>query len=100
MTVLVAELSMLLILLAFLVSNTGILLIHEKSGQTKSIAGTWTVSTRKSTQVNVIDPTWYDARFFKTETVEKLDKMALKEALKTEEIKGVELKTNINLVVK
>jgi hypothetical protein len=77
-----------------------ILLIHEKSGKPKSIAGTWTVSTRKSTQVNVIDPTWYDARFFKTETVEKLDKMALKEALKTEEIKGVELKTNINLVVK
>jgi 5'(3')-deoxyribonucleotidase len=80
--------------------NNSILFLHNKNGHSVSIAGTWKISTRKSTQVNVIDPTWYDARFFKTETVEKLDKMALKEALKTEEIKGVELKTNINLVVK
>lgn len=77
-----------------------ILLIHKKSGQQKSIAGTWTISTRKSTQVNIINPDWHDERFFKQETVEKLDKKALKEALQNEEIDGVELKTNINLVVK
>jgi hypothetical protein len=77
-----------------------ILLIHQKSGQQKSIAGTWTISTRKSTQVNILDPDWHDDRFFKKEVVEKLDKVALKEALKTEQINGVELKTNINLVVK
>jgi hypothetical protein len=77
-----------------------ILLVHEKSGLTKSIAGTWTISTRKSTQVNILDPDWHDDRFFKKEVVEKLDKVALKEALKTEQINGVELKTNINLVVK
>lgn len=77
-----------------------ILLVHEKSGLTKSIAGTWTISTRKSTQVNILDPDWHDDRFFKKEVVEKLDKVALKEALKTEQINGVELKTNINLVIK
>lgn len=77
-----------------------ILLIHEKSGQTKSIAGTWTVSTRKSTQVNV-NVDWYNPRFFKTITEERLDKVALKEALKAGElIDGATLKTNINLVVK
>ena len=77
-----------------------IMLIHQKSGQAKSVAGTWTISTRKSTQVSITNPEWHDARFFKTETVEKLDKAALKEALKTEQIDGVELKTNINLVIK
>lgn len=77
-----------------------ILLIHQKSGEKKSVAGSWTVSTRTSTQVNITDPNFADERFVHRETVEKIDKIALKEALKTEIIPGVELKTNINLVVK
>lgn len=77
-----------------------ILLIHQKSGEKKSPAGTWTVSTRISTQVNITDPNFADERFIRRETVEKLDKAALKEALKTEIIPGAELKTNVNLVVK
>lgn len=77
-----------------------ILTIHQKSGEKKSIAGTWTISTRLSTQVNVTDPNFNDERFIKRETVEKLDKTALREALKTEEIPGAELKTNVNLVIK
>ncbi len=77
-----------------------ILLIHQKSGEKKSVAGTWTVSTRISTQVNITDPNFADERFIRRETVEKLDKAALKEALKTEIIPGAELKTNVNLVVK
>lgn len=77
-----------------------ILLIHQKSGEKKSVAGSWTVSTRTSTSVNIIDPNFADERFIRHEMVEKLDKAALKEALKTEIIPGAELKTNINLVVK
>lgn len=77
-----------------------ILLIHSKSGQQKSVAGTWTVSTRKSTQV-IVNDDFNDKRFIKTETVEKLDKKALGDALKSgEAINGADLKTNINLVVK
>ena len=77
-----------------------ILLIHQKSGEKKSVAGSWTGSTRTSTQVNITDPNFADERFVHRETVAKIDKIALKEALKTEIIPGVELKTNINLVVK
>ncbi len=77
-----------------------ILLIHSQSGQRQSAAGTWTVGTRKSTQVIITDPSFNDPRFIRKETVEKVDKTALKEALKTEIIPGAELKTNINLVVK
>lgn len=77
-----------------------ILLIHSKSGQQKSIVGTWTISTRKSTQVNITDSNFHDPRFFKSELVEKLDKIALKKALETEIIPGAELKINFNLVIK
>lgn len=78
-----------------------ILLIHSRSGQKKSVAGTWTVSTRQSTQVIVTDPNFADKRFFRTETVEKLDKEALKKVLATGEIvQGAALQTNINLQVK
>lgn len=77
-----------------------ILTIHQKSGAKKSVAGTWTISTRLSSQVNITDPNFKDERFIHRETVEKLDKKALREALKTEEIPGAELKTNINLVIK
>lgn len=77
-----------------------ILTIHQKSGEKKSIVGTWTISTRLSSQVNITDPNFNDERFIRRETIEKLDKTALREALKTEEIPGAELKTNINLVIK
>lgn len=80
--------------------NNSILFLHNKNGHSVSIAGTWKISTRKSTQVNV-NVDWYNPRFFKTITEERLDKVALKEALKAGElIDGATLKTNINLVVK
>ncbi len=78
-----------------------ILLIHQKSGKDKSIAGTWTVGTRRSTQVRITDPNFNDPRFFIIKTTEQLDKMSLKEALKNgETIPGAELVTNYNLSVK
>lgn len=77
-----------------------ILLIHSQSGLRQSVAGTWTVGTRKSTQVTIVDPQFSDPRFVRRETTEKIDKAALKEALKSEIIPGAVLKTNINLVVK
>lgn len=40
-----------------------ILLIHRKSGKDKSVAGSWTVGTRKSVQVKIIDPDFNDPRF-------------------------------------
>ena len=77
-----------------------ILLIHQKSGKDKSIAGTWTVGTRKSTQVRV-EPDFADPRFFITKTTEQLDKVSLKEALKNgETVPGAELVINYNLSVK
>lgn len=77
-----------------------ILLIHQKSGKDKSIAGIWTVGTRKSTQVRV-EPDFADPRFFITKFTEQLDKVSLKDALKNgETIPGAELVTNYNLSVK
>lgn len=78
-----------------------ILLIHRKSGKDKSIAGSWTVGTRKSVQVKIIAPDFNDPRFFITKQTSWLDKMKLKDALKNgEEIPGAELVTNYNLSVK
>lgn len=78
-----------------------ILLIHRKAGKDKSIAGSWTVGTRKSVQVKIIDPDFNDPRVFITKQTSQLDKMKLKDALKNgEEIPGAELVTNYNLSVK
>lgn len=75
-------------------------LIHLRSGNEKSIAGSFTVSTRKSTQV-IVEDGFSDSRFIKTETKEKVDKKALKEFLTTGAIvQGAALQVNNNLVVK
>lgn len=78
-----------------------ILLIHRKSGKDKSIAGSWTVGTRKSVQVRIIDPDFNDQRFFVIKQTSQLDKIKLKDALKNgEDVPGAELVTNYNLSVK
>lgn len=78
-----------------------ILLIHRKSGKDKSIAGSWTVGTRKSVQVRIIDPDFNDQRFFVIKQTSQLDKIKLKDALKNgEDVPGAEFVTNYNLSVK
>jgi hypothetical protein len=77
-----------------------ILLIHQKSGQQKSIAGSWTVSTRKSTQV-ILDDDFNNENFQVIKEVKTVDKAAIKEALKNgEDVDGAKLVTNYNLQIK
>ena len=77
-----------------------ILLIHQKSGQQKSIAGSWTVSTRKSAQV-ILDDDFDNKNFQTIKEVKTIDKAAIKEALKNgEDVDGAKLVTNYNLQIK
>lgn len=76
------------------------LLIHKQSGQDKSIAGTFTVNTRKSTSV-IIDDDFNDDRFQTIVEEKKIDKMAIKKALSSgEEVNGAYLQINENLQVR
>ena len=76
------------------------LLIHKQSGQDKSIAGTFTVNTRKSTSV-IIDDNFNDDRFQTIVEEKKIDKMAIKKALSSgEEVNGAYLQINENLQVR
>lgn len=64
-------------------------------------AGTFTVGTRKSTVVVVDETIFNDDRFKVTKTEVKIDKMALKTALKEgEAIKGAELVDKQNIAIK
>lgn len=77
-----------------------ILLIHKMSGEKKSIAGSFTVSTRKSTSVQVSDD-FNNENYQIIEEVKKIDKMAIKKDLAAGvEIAGAILIENENLQVK
>jgi Na+-translocating ferredoxin:NAD+ oxidoreductase RnfC subunit len=77
-----------------------ILLIHKQSGQDKSIAGTFTVNTRKSTSV-IVDDDFNDERFQTIIEEKKIDKTAIKKALTNgEEVAGAYLQINENLQVR
>lgn len=76
------------------------LLIHKQSGKDKSIAGTFTVNTRKSTSV-IIDDDFNDDRFQTIVEEKKIDKTAIKKALTNgEEVAGAYLQINENLQVR
>ena len=77
-----------------------ILAIHKQSGQEKSIAGTFTVGTRKSTSVFIEDD--FDNENYQTiEEVKKIDKNAIKNAIKSGlVVDGARLIENINLSIK
>lgn len=77
-----------------------ILAIHKLSGQAKSTAGSFTISTRKSTSVQLVDD--FDNEDFQTiEEVKKIDKNSIKQALKSGiEVPGAWLVEKENLQVK
>lgn len=67
----------------------------------KFVAGTFNVGTRKSTAVVVDETVFNDARFETQVVTTKIDKMAIKAALKDGEvIEGAELVENINLSIR
>lgn len=80
--------------------ENNLLFIYQHQSEDKLKAGTFTISTRKSTQVKVSDD-FSDERFLiRKETVQP-DKIAIKEALKAGEvIEGAELVINDNLTIK
>lgn len=77
-----------------------IMWIYSHQEEEKLKAGTFTVSTRKSTQVKVSDD-FADERYLIIKEVRQPDKAAIKEALKAGEvIDGAELVVNQNLTIK
>lgn len=67
----------------------------------KFTAGTFVIGTRKSTTVNVDEAIFNDDRFKTIKTEVKIDKMALKAALKDgESIEGAELIEKQNIAIK
>ena len=72
----------------------------KASGESKVTAGTFTVSTRKSTSVYV-EPTFDNADYMREKVVREPDKMALKDALKNgAEIAGAYLVEKENVSIK
>ena len=80
------------------------LLIYNESDKDKKghiKAGTFDISTRKSTQVCIDEANFNDKRFLISEMQIKIDKTGIKNALIAgEQIKGAFLKENQNLQVK
>lgn len=75
-------------------------IIYQQGNAPVQTAGTFTISTRKSTQV-VIDDLFADDRFITTKEVVSIDKNALKKALtNNEQITGAYLETHYNLQIK
>lgn len=71
----------------------------EKDSKNKVKAGTFTIGTRKSTQVNV-EESFEDQRFIKITETKKIDKIGIKNALLAgEEVKGAYLVENKNLTI-
>lgn len=71
----------------------------EKDAKGKVKAGTFTIGTRKSTQVNVAD-NFSDKRFISIVETQKVDKIGIKNALLAgEQIEGASLAENKNLTV-
>ena len=66
--------------------NNTILFALKNTGKDKVTAGTFTVSTRKSSQLIVDEDNFKDDRFIEKVVTQKIDKMAIKQAIKQGEI--------------
>ena len=74
--------------------------VYQQGDNPVQKAGTFTLSTRKSTQV-VVDDDFNNEKFQTIKEVKTIDKIALKEALKNgETIAGAKLFTKYNLQIK
>lgn len=81
--------------------NSTILFALKNTGKDKVTAGTFTVSTRKSSQLIVNEDEFNDDRFIEKVVTQKIDKMAIKQAIKQGEvINGCQIKEVENLQVK
>ena len=81
--------------------NSTILFALKNTGKDKVTAGTFTVSTRKSSQLIVDEDNFKDDRFIEKVFTQKIDKMAIKQAIKQGEvIDGCQIKEVENLQVK
>lgn len=80
--------------------ENSIMWIYLHQSEEKLKAGSFTISTRKSTQVKVSDD-FSDERYLIIKEIRQPDKVAIKEALKAGEvIDGAELVVNQNLTIK
>ena len=81
--------------------NSTILFALKNTGKDKVVSGTFTVSTRKSSQLIVDEDNFNDDRFIEKVVTQKIDKMAIKQAIKQGEIiDGCQIKEVENLQVK
>ena len=81
--------------------NNTILFALKNTGKDKVTAGTFTVSTRKSSQLIVNEDEFNDDRFIEKVVTQKIDKMAVKQAIKQGEIiDGCQIIVVENLQVK
>jgi hypothetical protein len=62
--------------------------------------GTFKVSLRKSSKVNIVDESLIPEDFKQYDEVLKIDKLKIKEALKSQDVDGCELITNETLQIK
>lgn len=81
--------------------NSTIMFALKNTGKEKVIAGTFTVSTRKSSQLIVNEDEFNNDRFIEKVVTQKIDKMAVKQAIKQGEIiNGCQIIVIDNLQVK
>lgn len=75
--------------------------VMEGLDKPKVSAGTFTVGTRKSTAVNIIDESAIPARYANEVVTVKIDKTAIKDAIKNgEEVPGAQLVERKSLTIK
>lgn len=75
--------------------------VMEGLDKPKVSAGTYTVGTRKSTAVNIIDESAIPARYASEVVAVKIDKTAIKDAIKNgEEVPGAKLVERKSLTIK
>lgn len=78
-----------------------ILNVMNATDKPKVSAGTFTVGTRKSTAVNIIDESAIPARYANEVVTVKIDKTAIKDAIKNgEEVPGAQLVERKKLTIK
>lgn len=78
-----------------------ILNVMNATGKPKVSAGTFTVGTRKSTAVNIIDESAIPARYANEVVTVKIDKTAIKDAIKNgEEVPGAQLVERKSISIK
>lgn len=72
----------------------------QYSDNKKINAGTFTISVRKSASVIIDDENALPAEYKKTETITKIDKLAVKNALKVGAVSGARIQENENINIK